>query len=90
MGEYKLVNDVSEIWTHVPHIQGVFNQLVTFNLKLQCARRCIENEAFSCQSFSYEATKEICLLSKIADNPAVLFEHMDSRYYRRKFTYGMS
>ncbi|KAI6175407.1 Transmembrane protease serine 9 [Aphelenchoides bicaudatus] len=72
IGGYKLVNEVSLIWTHIPHVQG-------------CAQRCIETKDFRCESFSYEQNKEICLLSKVADNPAVLFEHLDSIYYRRKF-----
>jgi hypothetical protein len=26
IGEYKLVNEVSEIWTRIPHSQGVINK----------------------------------------------------------------
>ncbi|KAI6181044.1 Neurotrypsin [Aphelenchoides besseyi] len=72
-GNFKLISEVSVVWRFVPHVQG-------------CAKRCIENADFRCESFSYEPAKELCLLSQSTNNPAVLFERVDSFYYRRKFS----
>ncbi|KAI6206851.1 Neurotrypsin [Aphelenchoides besseyi] len=72
-GNFKLISEVSVVWRFVPHVQG-------------CAKRCIENADFRCESFSYEPAKELCLLSRSTNNPAVLFERVDSFYYRRKFS----
>uniref|UniRef100_A0A7E4ZSX5 Neurotrypsin n=1 Tax=Panagrellus redivivus TaxID=6233 RepID=A0A7E4ZSX5_PANRE len=72
IGNYKLVDDVHEIWTHIPHVQG-------------CAQRCITSETFRCESFSYDDSQRVCLLSTVTFNPAVIFENDNSQYYRRKF-----
>uniref|UniRef100_A0AC34F4F8 Neurotrypsin n=1 Tax=Panagrolaimus sp. ES5 TaxID=591445 RepID=A0AC34F4F8_9BILA len=72
IGSYKLADDVNEIWTHIPNVQG-------------CAHRCIEALDYRCESFSYDERKRICLLSNATTNPAVIFQNIDSRYYRRSF-----
>uniref|UniRef100_A0A1I7RHA2 Neurotrypsin n=1 Tax=Bursaphelenchus xylophilus TaxID=6326 RepID=A0A1I7RHA2_BURXY len=72
-GEFKLVDEVSEVWTNIRRAQG-------------CAQRCIQNPEFTCESFSFDPDKEICLLSRISNNPAVLFERPDSFYYQKKFS----
>ncbi|CAD5219304.1 unnamed protein product [Bursaphelenchus okinawaensis] len=74
VGEFRLVDDVSEVWTNIRHVQG-------------CAQRCIQNP--DCESFSYDVEREFCFLSRIYSNPAVLFERSDSFYYQRKFTTGL-
>uniref|UniRef100_A0A914Z190 Neurotrypsin n=1 Tax=Panagrolaimus superbus TaxID=310955 RepID=A0A914Z190_9BILA len=50
-----------------------------------CAHRCIETFDYRCESFSYDERKRICLLSNATTNPAVIFQNIDSRYYRRSF-----
>ncbi|KAI6228845.1 hypothetical protein M3Y99_01176500 [Aphelenchoides fujianensis] len=72
-GEFKLIDEVSAVWTHIANVQS-------------CARRCVENADFRCESFSFDSTKELCSLSRSSNNPAVLFERLDSFYFRRKFS----
>lgn len=93
VGEYKLVEQVSEIWTNIPTVQGVSRLLYsnTFKQKsvninnFKCAKRCVENVDFRCESFSYEQSKQLCMLSKLSQNPAILVERLDSHYYQRTF-----
>ncbi|EFO93130.1 hypothetical protein CRE_09997 [Caenorhabditis remanei] len=72
IGAYRLIENIIEVWTFIPHVQG-------------CARKCRES-LLMCEAFSYEPKTQTCLLTDTSQTYSSLARKITSLYYRRRFS----
>ncbi|CAI2351252.1 unnamed protein product [Caenorhabditis sp. 36 PRJEB53466] len=72
VGAYRLADNIIEVWTFIPHVQG-------------CARKCRES-LLICEAFSYEPKTQTCLLTDTSHVYSSLARKSTSLYYRRRFS----
>ncbi|PIC35399.1 hypothetical protein B9Z55_014772 [Caenorhabditis nigoni] len=72
IGAYRLAENIIEVWTFIPHVQG-------------CARKCRES-LLMCEAFSYEPKTQTCLLTDTSQTYSSLARKITSLYYRRRFS----
>uniref|UniRef100_A0A1I7UEG4 Neurotrypsin n=1 Tax=Caenorhabditis tropicalis TaxID=1561998 RepID=A0A1I7UEG4_9PELO len=72
IGAYRLAENIIEVWTFIPHVQG-------------CARKCRES-LLMCEAFSYEPKTQTCLLTDTSQSFSSLARKITSLYYRRRFS----
>ncbi|CAB3409148.1 unnamed protein product [Caenorhabditis bovis] len=72
VGAYRLTDNIIEVWTYIPHVQG-------------CARKCRES-LLMCEAFSYEHKTQTCLLTDTSHAYSSLVQKITFLYYRKRFS----
>lgn len=85
IGALKLTDKIVEVWTNVPHVQGVSGPRSSpIPRVFQCAKFC-RDSTILCESFSYEARDRLCLLSD-SNSLSLVTPRRSSLYYKRRYS----